>query len=329
MLKDVARQAGVSITTASAALNATGRVGPETRQRIQEVAAEIGYRPSTAARLLKKGSQGRVVALITRRYGPFGRPAEHLPDPPLYWPRLFGAFFTTLAENSIQCLQIPADHLDMLAQTPVDLAIIVNPRDREAAHPPHIPLGVPRVVAAGTREIVERSEADGYVLADVTASTYEALDHLVAHGAHHPALIYEVLPMAPLDDFIAAYEDWCARRGFEALKFQGVSAAAVDHALSAGADAFYVKGSDVERSAQKVVDVLSTRGLAVPDDILVVSNSDDVYESTVPIPITTVTYDGVRTGRELAHSVIECLRSGAPVEVEIAHDLRVRKSTQR
>lgn len=51
-LRDIARDAGVSFQTASKALKGTGRVAPETRERIQEVAQRLGYVPNTVARSL-------------------------------------------------------------------------------------------------------------------------------------------------------------------------------------------------------------------------------------------------------------------------------------
>lgn len=43
-IADVAREAGVSRTTVSHALNGIGKVDPRTRERVERVAAELGYR---------------------------------------------------------------------------------------------------------------------------------------------------------------------------------------------------------------------------------------------------------------------------------------------
>lgn len=51
-LRDIAREAEVSFQTASKALKGTGRVAPETRARIHEVAQRLGYVPNTVARSL-------------------------------------------------------------------------------------------------------------------------------------------------------------------------------------------------------------------------------------------------------------------------------------
>src|SRR5690606_24208267 len=51
-IKEVARAAGVSVTTVSHVLNDKGRLNAETRERVCRIAAELGYRPNSAARNL-------------------------------------------------------------------------------------------------------------------------------------------------------------------------------------------------------------------------------------------------------------------------------------
>ncbi|MFD0714403.1 LacI family DNA-binding transcriptional regulator [Paenibacillus sp. GCM10027626] len=49
-IKDIAREAGVSISTVSFAFNGTGPVAPETRERIFEVIKRLNYQPNSAAK---------------------------------------------------------------------------------------------------------------------------------------------------------------------------------------------------------------------------------------------------------------------------------------
>lgn len=58
-LADVARRAGVSSPTASLVLSGRGvelRISESVRQRVQEVASELGYRPNIVSRGLRRGS---------------------------------------------------------------------------------------------------------------------------------------------------------------------------------------------------------------------------------------------------------------------------------
>jgi DNA-binding LacI/PurR family transcriptional regulator len=63
--QDVADRAGVSRSTVSQILNGRGdSFAPETRARVHQAVAELGYEPSAAGRALAKGSSDIVIALI-------------------------------------------------------------------------------------------------------------------------------------------------------------------------------------------------------------------------------------------------------------------------
>lgn len=64
-IKDVAREAGVSVCTVSRVLNNTykNKVSEQTRKRVLEVSEELGYRPSLIARGLK-GKTTNLVGLV-------------------------------------------------------------------------------------------------------------------------------------------------------------------------------------------------------------------------------------------------------------------------
>ncbi len=73
-IKDVAAAAGVSISTASKALNERGRMSGETRERIQAVAQKMGFRPNAMARALV-GQRSFTLGLLTNdTYGRFTLP---------------------------------------------------------------------------------------------------------------------------------------------------------------------------------------------------------------------------------------------------------------
>ncbi|MDR0297534.1 MAG: LacI family transcriptional regulator [Streptococcaceae bacterium] len=61
-IREVAREAGVSISTVSYALNGSDKISEETRQRVQEIAKGLGYAPKLAARTLK-GSKTNIVGV--------------------------------------------------------------------------------------------------------------------------------------------------------------------------------------------------------------------------------------------------------------------------
>lgn len=70
-IKDVAREAGVSVASVSRALNGTGGVTAETEQRIREVATRLRYVPHGAARSLITRRTHTVGTLLPDMYGEF------------------------------------------------------------------------------------------------------------------------------------------------------------------------------------------------------------------------------------------------------------------
>lgn len=90
-IKDVARRAGFSVATVSRVLNnKDDAVRPETRRRVEEAAAELGYTPNRAAR-----------SLITRKTHAFG---VILPD-------LHGEFFSEVIRGIERTAQQEGYHL--------------------------------------------------------------------------------------------------------------------------------------------------------------------------------------------------------------------------
>src|SRR3954447_2678765 len=63
-LTDVAKAAGVSLTTASKAMNGQARVSAETRARVLKVARRLSYTPNPMARSLISGRSGTVGLII-------------------------------------------------------------------------------------------------------------------------------------------------------------------------------------------------------------------------------------------------------------------------
>lgn len=59
-IKDIAQQAGVSVSTASRALNHNPRISDKTRQRIEKIADQLGYQPNYNAQNLTRGESNMV-----------------------------------------------------------------------------------------------------------------------------------------------------------------------------------------------------------------------------------------------------------------------------
>jgi LacI family transcriptional regulator len=70
-IKDVARLAGVSPMTVSRVINGSERVSPETRRRVEEAIADLGYVPSRLARGLIRQKTGTLALIVPDVANPF------------------------------------------------------------------------------------------------------------------------------------------------------------------------------------------------------------------------------------------------------------------
>lgn len=70
-LKEVAKAAGVSLASASYAMNGAGSVGEATREHILKVAAQLGYRPNQSAKAMKTGRTGAIGLILPDLTNPF------------------------------------------------------------------------------------------------------------------------------------------------------------------------------------------------------------------------------------------------------------------
>ena len=73
-IRDVAAEAGVSIGTASKALNGQGKLRDETRERVADAARRLGFAPNTLAQALLAGRSFTVGMITTDSFGRFSIP---------------------------------------------------------------------------------------------------------------------------------------------------------------------------------------------------------------------------------------------------------------
>ncbi len=76
-IKDVALEAGVSVSTVSHVMNSTRFVKPETRERVNAAMGNLGYHPSSLARALKINRTMSIGMLVTNSTNPFFAEVVH------------------------------------------------------------------------------------------------------------------------------------------------------------------------------------------------------------------------------------------------------------
>ncbi len=171
-IRDVAAEAGVSIGTASKALNGQGKLRTETRERVAAAADRLGFAPNALAQALLAGRSFTVGLITADSFGRFSIPVMLGAQDALGTGQL-AVFMCDTRDDP----ERERRYVEMLAARRVDGLIVaghrVEPRPAVAAGP-----GIP-VVYAMTQPL----DVDGpAVLPDDEGGGREAAEHLLAAG---------------------------------------------------------------------------------------------------------------------------------------------------
>lgn len=170
-IKDVARNAGVSIATVSRVLNKE-RVKAETERKVMEVIEELGYRPNQVARSLKT-NRTQTIGLVVPDFGAFFMEVAHAIEEVL---NSYG--YGLIVCNSNENPTREKERVQMLTEKLVD-GLIVVPTDNKADYLKDIQdKGTPVVLLDRT---IPDIRAD-HVLIDNVNGAYTAVEHLVTQG---------------------------------------------------------------------------------------------------------------------------------------------------
>lgn len=304
-LADVAREAGVSVATASKALNGRSDVRHETRDRVVEIARRLGFTPNAAARSLL-GGRTRTVGLITSDLeGRFSIPVM-MGAEDAFGAGQMSVFLCDARGDSIR----EQHHIDALLSRRVDGIIVVgantNPRPPLARN-----LQVPVVYAYAPSENPE----DTSVISDNIQAGRLAVDHLAGIGRRRIGHISGDQSYAAAADRAQGVQE-SLRAHDLGLAGGSVLFGAWNERWGRGAvrnlldrepdvDAI-VCGSD--QVARGVLEGLSELGRRVPEDIAIVGfdNWEIIATNTRP-PLTTVDLQLEELGRAAAERLFEAI----------------------
>ncbi|WP_024756161.1 LacI family DNA-binding transcriptional regulator [Streptomyces exfoliatus] len=330
-LVDVAREAGLSKTTVSAALNDTGRLSPAVREKARETARRMGYRPNATARQLRAGRAkliGYVVGEAVDARSVF------LESP--YFARLTGATAATALRRGYAMVLLPAGSLQSeWADLPLDAVVVTDPDADDRI--------VDDVLAAGIPVFSDRS-VEGrpgayWVDVDTDAAVRSALDHFHEQGARRPVLVVPDSTTRFHTEVFAAHREWCAEHGLPERVVRvgeagnGPVVRAVETALTedpAGRrpDALLVVA---EASPPLVLGAARRLGYDVPGNLLLACVSEDVTAEHTEPPVTTLSLRPEAIAEAGIEHLVRVLEQGGrePAGTLVPTRLDVRASSVR
>jgi LacI family transcriptional regulator len=326
-LRDVAAEAGVSISTASRVLTGSGRCSPAARRAVEEAARRLSYQPNRIARALRARSTGSVGMIVPWLRNPFYAELVEAVDVFLEQVGL-----DLVLADARGLWEDEARRIHALVSRRVD-GLIVVPTDEQAST---------RAVFEASQSIpvVQLAYQTGlstdYVGLDNELGIRLVLDHLVELGANSVRFVSSTISSSAgrvrLQAFWQGAEERSLHREEPILgRFTAnFGRRAVRQILDDGVmpDAI-VCASDVV--ALGVIGELRAEGIAVPDDVMVTGFDDIVFAELCDPPLTTIH----QPRRRLADATVSALvtRIGGGSEparrIEIPPHLVVRRSSLR
>jgi LacI family transcriptional regulator/LacI family repressor for deo operon, udp, cdd, tsx, nupC, and nupG len=330
-IQDIAERAGVSHSTVSRALHDSPLISPEMRQRLQSLAAEMGYMPNAVAQSLRGKRTNTIGLVISSIADPFvGRVVRGVEDvahsanlsvflsvshdDPEREIKIFETFRRRRVDGVISVTaQISGSYVQQLAQINMPTVMINQQADSEADRFHSVDaddyggarLAVEHLLGLGHRAI-------GYIgVCDRVQSNRRRLT-----GYRHALAAAR----------ITANDNWVhisqARRA-QADDAAGGQALLPD-LLAAGVTAIFCYNDLV---AVGVLMACRELGIAVPEQLSVIGYDDVEVASYVTPPLTTIHQPKLRMG-EIAMQMLLDILDGRPVQDQfLPVDLVVRGST--
>ncbi|RWC13101.1 MAG: LacI family transcriptional regulator [Mesorhizobium sp.] len=329
-LREVASAAGVSVATASKALNGQGRMTAETRERIRETAQRLGFRPNSLAQSLLRKRSFTVGLLTNDTYGRFSLPlmagvSDALVDAGV-------SVFLCNVEDDPRLGQL---HVEAMLDKRVDGIIATGKRiDR------HLPIDLSNLRIPVIYAFTQPDPGSVAFVSDDAGGARLAVEHFCGLGRRRIAHVSGPASFAVVHERARAYREVLAEHGLPAAEpllgawsegwgHEAVAKLFDSRGRGETPDAVFCGNDQIARG---VIDALRERGIRLPEDVGVVGfdNWEIVAEATRP-PLTSVDMNLATLGREAGLALLSLVggQAAAPGIRKLPCRLVVRQSCGR
>ena len=322
-IKDVAKEAGLSVGTVSRVFNNRGYISNETRKKVESAMKKIGYQPNAIARSLSKAHSTIIGVIIPIVKNPYFAEMLECISSELSASHYQMLFFTSDGDSEKE-----KDFLDECKRNRVAAIILCSGNfDSVRLDSYDVP-----VIAIEC----QKSRASVLITCDNYEGGYLAAEHLYSAGSRHPVCIagYQDEEM-PADERVSGYKDWCEKNGIETVIYSAGKDAfhssdyysTVEKALSdhPETDGFFAS-SDV--IAAEIIQTLARHEIRIPDDVKVVGFDGSILSRVSNPSITSIRQPVEEMARLAVDSAIRAAeRKSVSSSIKVGVQLLVRDST--
>ncbi len=331
-LRDIAREAGVSVSTVSRVLSGsktTAKISDQTRDRILKICENMKFHPNIHYRRLHEGLS-RVIAFV------IPVPARSI----MFFDENVGSFLSALEPRlarhgfHIMIMSATADflaerqHLEILRSHAVDGVILWDVFRDDDALREMIAEGKPILKAAFPSDLLQDQ-----IIPDNFQGTYDITRHLIDQG--HSEIAHVAGGHTRIDhEREAGYRKAIEDAGYKPMLFEG------EFSFKSG----YEWAERVVKKHPKVTAIMAANdsaaagclrrlkemGLRVPDDIAITGFDGTSHSLVTEPPITTAALQLDEIGKQAADRIVKAVTNPSkykPQITKITMPLIVREST--
>jgi LacI family transcriptional regulator len=326
-IRDVAKEAGVSINTVSRALNGKPDISTETKKRILETVKRLGYRPNKLARGLRSNKTGVIGVIIADIANPFfsavvkgmGKEAKTL-------------HYSIILQDTGENYENEEEAIHIMLSEHVDGVLITPVQTKKKSIHMLQEFGIPFVLVARYFNEVDTD----YVVADDAQGGYLATTHLIERGHRRIAFIngplYNFSAIERLEGYKKSLHEHnikvnrrLIRAGVLTMEDGYTHAKDMLRKINPRPTAFFAFSDFVALGVMKAV---REAGFRVPDDIAIVGYDDIAFASCLEVPLTTVRMPKWEMGGEAVSILVKKInREEGRARLRMPVKLVVRQST--
>ncbi|WP_461206137.1 LacI family DNA-binding transcriptional regulator [Clostridium sp. DL1XJH146] len=287
-MKDIAEKLGVSNVTISKALNDKDGVSDELKEKIKNLAEDMGYRVNTVAKSMKEGISYNIGVILAERF---------TGEMNSFYLEFYKHIASTLEKyNYYGILQIINDKDEQELNLPriyyerkVDGFIVLGQVSKEYVDTLQ-KIDIPVVCL----DFYDEHNRIDTVITDSFYSTYEITNYLIKNGHRDIAYIGNIYATSSIQDRFLGYYKSLLEHRIElkdeyVIKDRDEKGAFIELDMPEKMPTAFVCNCD--KIAYQLIKRLKNEGYNIPGDISVVGFDNDIYSTISEPQITTVEVD--------------------------------------